>query len=174
VPPHRLVTAEAVLKPLGNPRDLAAKVVSAPFLTGVAGSRAGQAGLRWERDPAAWLAARLNAAVDPDRGTVTLRLEGCPRRGAVSLLSAVVEAYKADALGQGRGAAQLRERDVLVRFVLAQQVNAQAGVAGAIQLNESTFDVAALGPSKATVDKSVLRAPRVVQPLVPGMAAPAK
>jgi hypothetical protein len=174
VPPPRLVTAEAVVKPpQGNPRDLAAKLVSAPFLAGVAKSPTALGPLRWERDPAAWLAARLKAAVDPDRGTVTLRLEGCPRREAVALLSAVVEAYKGDALKRGElAAAQAAQREVLVQLVIAQR-NAQAG--GAIQViaaNNLDFDLAPAGPTKAAVDKGVLQAPRIVQPGLPGKGRP--
>jgi hypothetical protein len=165
-PPARLVTAEAVLRPpRGNPRDLAARLASAPFLAGVTKSR-----------PPGWLASRLKAVVDADRGTVTLRLTDCPRKDAVALLGAVVEAYKAEFMGQVVTTAKLREREVLVRFLIVRQLNAnaQAGVNGAIQLNESNAEMVEAGPTKTEVDASVLQPPRVVQPGLPGRQGPAR
>jgi hypothetical protein len=169
VPPPRLVTAEAVVKPpRGDLRELAAKLASAPFLSGVARSRtaAGLACLSGE-NPSAWLAARLRASVDADRGTVVLRLEGCPRRDAVALLAAVVEAYKADLLQAGRAAAQLREKEVVVRVLLAAQA------ANGAPVNVNNLKVLGKyeeveGPSRAEADRSVLQPPRVVQPGLPG------
>src|SRR4051812_8648492 len=73
VPPPRLVTAEAVVKPLnGTARELAARLSSRPFMVEVAKAiRAASPGcLSGEKDPAGWLAARLKVAVDADRGTV--------------------------------------------------------------------------------------------------------
>jgi hypothetical protein len=172
VPPPRLVTAEAVLKPPGgNPREVAAKLASAPFLSGVVKSRpAAQATLRYECDPAGWLGSRLKPVVDPDRGTVTLRLVDCPRKDAVALLSAVVAAYKADLLGLGHETARLREKELLVRLLIAQQLNAQAGGGAAQMIAVSNFGLATAGPSKAEVEASVVRAPRVVEPGLPGQA----
>jgi hypothetical protein len=175
VPPVRLVTAEAAVKPpRGNPRELAAKLTSAPFLDGVAKSRpvvlGRLGGLRYEKDPASWLAARLKADVDTDHGTVTLRLIDCPRRDAVALLSAVVEAYKAEVLSRSRNAEKAREqRDAIVQFVILRQLNAnaQAGVNGAVRLNDFAVEVLEGGPSEAEVERSVIQSPRVVQPGLP-------
>jgi hypothetical protein len=107
--------------------------------------------------------------VDADRGTLRLRLEGCPRRDAVALLAAVVEAYKADLLQAGHSAAQLREREVAVRLLIAAQ-----GANGApVNINNlkvlGKYEVVE-GLSKAEVDRSVLQPPRVVQPGLPGKA----
>jgi hypothetical protein len=155
-------------------------VASSPFLGGVATSQAAaRSGLRHEKNPAGWLAARLKATVDAGRGTVTLRLVDCPRKDAVVLLSAVVEAYGAKLLGRGRKAAQLREREVLVQLMLVnQQANvwgAGPAAGGAFQLvGTTTLDPIEVGPSKAEVDGSVLQAPRVVQPGLPGKESPAR
>jgi hypothetical protein len=179
-PPVRLVTAEAVLKPpRGNPRELAAMLTSAQFLSGVAKSRpvvlGRLGGLRYEKDPASWLAARLKADVDDGRGTVTLRLVDCPRKDAVARLSAVVEAYKAEMPGQGR-----RGRGAGIELRVAF-VNPQPNLwavavptGGAIQLVETTtLNGVEAGPTKAEVDASVVQPPRVVQPGLPGKSAPA-
>lgn len=170
VPPPRLVTAEAVLKPVRNgPRDLAALLTSWPVLNAALRSRATALGcLRHERDPHAWLKSRLKVAVDSDRGTVTLRLADCPRQDAVTLLSAVVEAYKVEVLGRGPNSAKAREREVLVRLLIANQMNAQVAVNGAVQQLVLTNGVSNAGPTKAEVDSCVLQAPRVVQPGLPG------
>jgi hypothetical protein len=165
VPPPRLVTAEAVLKPpKGGSGDLAAKLTSRPLLNSVLRSKAAASlgCLRWENDPHAWLASRLKAGVDSGRGTVAIRLADCPRKDAVALLTAVVEAYKADLLQGGLSAAQEKEMR-LVRLIIAQQVNGQAGVNGAFQLVGSTLEAAEGGLSKAEVDASVLQTPRIVQ-----------
>jgi hypothetical protein len=172
-PPPRLVTAEAVLKPMrGNPRESAAVLTSRTILNAALRSKAAASlgRLRWEKDPVNWVASRLKATVDADRGTVTVRLADCPRQDAVALLSAVVEAYKADLLGQGRAAAAAQyERAVLVQALVAAQRQNAGGLPIPIAV---TIDVAGRHeggwPSKAEVDASVLRAPRVVQPGLPG------
>lgn len=162
VPPPRLVTAEAVIRPMRvSPQDFAARVVSATFLDGVAKAAGVKGGLRWGDYPVPWLAARLTATVDADRGTVTLRLADCPRRDAVALLSAVVEAYKAG-LQASRSAV---DKETVVWNLGGRQVQRQV-----ILFNEMHYNV---GPSKAEVDASVLQAPRVVPPGSPGKGVPA-
>jgi hypothetical protein len=172
-PPARLVTAEAVVKPLqGGPRELATRLSSAPLAGAAARSRDAVAlgCLSGEKNPASWLAARLRVSVDEVRGTVTVRLVDCPRRDAVALLSAVVAAYKADALGRGRASTSARYEQAVVfqALIAAQQANAPAPI-------NVTFDMGfeAPGASKAEMDRCVIQAPRIVQPGLPGQARPA-
>jgi hypothetical protein len=167
-PPARLVTAETVVKPLqGGPRELATRLLSAPLAGAAVRSREAVAlgCLSGEKNPTSWLATRLRVSVDEVRGTVTVRLVDCPRRDAVALLSAVVEAYKADALGRGRASINARYEQAMVFQILiaAQQANAPAPV-------NVTFEMVgeAAGVSKAEMDRSVIQAPRIVQPGVPG------
>jgi hypothetical protein len=154
-------------------------LTSRPLLNAVLRSRAAASlgCLSSQKNPHDWLASRLKAAVDSDRGTVTLRLVDCPRKDAVALLTAAVEAYKAEVLGAGREGAKLREREALVQLL---QMNQQANVwgapaVGAFQLvGTTTFVTAGAGPSKAEADASVLQAPCVVQPGLPGKEGPAR
>jgi hypothetical protein len=169
VPPARLVTAETVVKPLqGGPRDLATRLLSAPLTGAAARSRAAVAlgCLSGEKNPSAWLAARLRVTVDEVRGTVTIRLVDCPRRDAVALLSAVVEAYKADALGRGRASINARYEQALVFQAL---VGIQQGNGGPVPINV-TFEMVgeAAGVSRAEMDRSVIQAPKILQASVPG------
>lgn len=169
VPPTRLVTAETVVKPLqGGPRELATRLLSAPLAGAAVRSREAVAlgCLSGEKNPTAWLAARLRVSVDEVRGTVTVRLVDCPRRDALALLSAVVEAYKADALGRGRASINARYEQAVGFQILiaAQQANLQPPVNVTFEMVGETA-----GLSKAEVDRSVIQAPRIVQPGLPGM-----
>jgi hypothetical protein len=184
-PPARVAAAEAVVKPpRGDPKGLAAKLASAPFLGAVARSKgaASLGCLSGEKDPAAWLAARLKLATDESRGTVTLRLVNCPARDAVALLNAVVEAYKADSLRQPQ--VTVVADGGVVLFQAVQQANgAAAPVNRMVKLGGVQAKILALpvidtsksmaqdtGLSKAEVDKSVLQAPKVLRPGLPGPA----
>src|SRR5690349_6959824 len=92
-PPQRLATAEAVVVPLkGNPREVAAWLLSPQTLSSLAQSQAGRACLKGEKDIPMWLSKRLRATVDEGRKSVTIRLADCPRADAVALLTAVVDA----------------------------------------------------------------------------------
>jgi hypothetical protein len=169
-PAVRLVTAEAVIVPLkGNPREVAARLTSTSALTSVARSPAASRRLAGVSDPTRWLGSRLQASVDEKRGAVTLRLADCPGKDAVELLTAVVEAYKAEAF----------QTDALAAAKMYEMAFAQGGMkvqqAGQVQL---VFAARAAGRGrlmimnegfapdnrglKAAIDRSVVQPPRVV------------
>src|SRR5262245_50110534 len=87
-PSVREVTAEAVLKPLnGNPRGTATTLASTSTYLTVANTPGAASRLSGLSDPTRWLASHLQASVDEKRGTVTVRLVGCPSNDAVALLT---------------------------------------------------------------------------------------
>ncbi|MFO0842200.1 MAG: hypothetical protein U0797_07330 [Gemmataceae bacterium] len=147
---------------------MAAKLVSKPLLAAVVRSRAEVlTRLAGGQGPTAWLGARLRASADAD-GAVTLRLVDCPRRDAVTLLAAVLDAYKADLLQGGRATAQAKEQEALVRFlIVAQQGNGQAPGNVAVRLMGSIEMEADRGLTRAEVDGSVLQPPRIVPTGIP-------
>jgi hypothetical protein len=174
-PPQRLATAEAVVAPpMGNPREVAARLLSAEGLaTAVRSGGAMSLGcLRGEPKPPAWLAARLSAAVDERRGTVTIRLEGCPSKDAVALLTAVVEAYKGIArqgLPAARGLAEceviLQPRGAPAQVVVWGAAPRIKALGGLERVRTGDTDDRSV---TAAVDRSVLRHPRVVPAAVFG------
>jgi hypothetical protein len=112
--------AEAVLGPQGLPLPAARRhLLELAEVEVLYSSKLSQlACLRGEKDPVAWVAARLSVEADPASKGVRVRLGGCQPREALALLSAVVGAYAAE---------HSRKRDRVERLMKVAREEAAAG-----------------------------------------------
>jgi len=128
-PPDRLVTAEVVLR-LDDPAALnaiAAKLRSAQVLREVVGGQKVRqmTCIKGEKDPAGWLASRLEVTGDPKGLSMTLRLVNCPRKDALALLGEVVRVYQ-----QRVSAESAYLRAIAADSVMPQQLDVQRQMMG--------------------------------------------
>jgi len=131
-PPGRLVTAEVVLR-LDDPGSLnavAAKLRSAPVLREVVGWQKVRemSCIKAEKDPAGWLASRLEVTGDPKGLSMTLRLVNCPRKDALALLGEVVRVYQQRVSAESAYLRAIQAEAVMQQQRLVRlQVRGQAG-----------------------------------------------
>jgi len=121
VPPPRTGVAEAVVNSFGSGHAGVRQAMQAAVPQLLQADRVKKlACLKGERDPAGWLGKRLRADEVAPGGPVRVRLEGCRPEEALSLLTALVDAYEA-------GRRVSREQELYARQVQAQVLVLQGG-----------------------------------------------
>jgi hypothetical protein len=169
-PPDRLVTAEVVLR-LDDPAALnavAAKLRSAPVLRVVVGGQKVRemSCIKAEKDPAGWLASRLEVKGNPKERSMTLRLVNCPRKDALALLGEVVRVYQ-----QRVRAESAYLRAIQAEAAMQQQLNVQLQVmgqagGGGLVILQAPVQVGGLSrvhrPAAASGPSLVLKPPRLI------------
>jgi hypothetical protein len=168
-PPGRLVTAEVVLR-LDDPGSLnavAAKLRSAPVLREVVGGQKVRqmTCIKGEKDPAGWLASRLEVTGDPKERSMTLRLVNCPRKDARALLGEVVRVYQQRVGAESAYLRAIQADSVMLPQLNVQQVMGQAGGGGLVIL-QAPVQVGGLStlhrPAPASGPSLVLKPPRLI------------